>query len=107
MASGLEVHSTELRQYAALIREQAARLEQVHAALAGASVPGGAFGKLPESAGMESAYAQHASAEVTNTAELPGLLTRVAQGLDACAGNYAAAESVNARAARSVSPEAG
>jgi predicted trehalose synthase len=107
MAGGLEVNSTALRQYAELIREQASRLEQVHSTLAGVSSPGGAFGKLPESADMQSAYAQHASAEVSNTAKLPGLLNQVAQGLDACASNYAAAESANTRAAQSVSGEMG
>lgn len=107
MAGGLEVHSSALKQYAQLIREQASRLEQVHSTLAGVSVPGGAFGKLPESSDMEAAYEQHASAEVSNTGALPTLLSQIAAGLESNAANYAAAESANVQNAHSVSNGAG
>ena len=107
MTSGFEVHPAELRGYAQLIREQVARLEQVHATLAGVSVPAGAFGKLPQSADLAAAYEQHAGAEVANTAELPGLLDQVAGGLESSAGTYAAAESANVQTAHSVTGGAG
>lgn len=107
MADGIEVHTSALRQYAELVKQQAAKLAQVHSTLAGVSVPGGAFGKLPESSDMESAYAKHATAEVSNTAQLPGLLNEVAQGLETTAANYTAAESANVQHAQSVTGEMG
>jgi hypothetical protein len=102
MADGFEVYPATLRGYARLVREQASRLEQVHRALTAVDVAAGAFGKLPESADMHSAYSQHASAEVANTAGLPGLLDQVADGLVASAENYEEVESANAQSARFV-----
>jgi hypothetical protein len=89
---GYEVHHPSLRRYAEIIAAQERRLQQVNAALAEAQVPAGAFGKLPESGELHSEYQAHAQAEVTNTAELPGLLEQVAEALGASADHYAGTE---------------
>jgi uncharacterized protein YukE len=102
--AGYEVHYPALHQHASLITAQAQQLEQVHATLAGVQVPAGAFGKLPESADLHSAYQAHAQAEVTNTSQLPDLLTQVGGALDGTADHYTAAEVSNLEAILSVAP---
>lgn len=106
-ADGYEVHLPSLRRYSEIIAAQERRLQQVNAALAEVQVPAGAFGKLPESGDLHSEYQAHARAEVTNTAELPGLLEQVAEALGASADHYAGTEAANTQAVESLAQGAG
>lgn len=98
MAEGFAVYRPALDAYAGVIRLQAAAAGQVGQRLGAISVPGGAFGKLPESGDLELAYRQHADAEVDNASQLPKLLSEVAEDLTGTAGSYQRADAAQARA---------
>lgn len=98
MADGFAVHVSALNGYAGVIRQQVAASREIGQHLAAISVPGGAFGKLPESGDLEGAYRQHADAEVGNASQMPKLLSEVAAGLAGAARTYQRVDAVQARA---------
>ncbi|GAA1244501.1 hypothetical protein GCM10009665_39160 [Kitasatospora nipponensis] len=68
-------------------------LAQVRTALAAVQVPAGAFGHLPDSDQLHTAYNEHATAEQQNLTDLMDLLSYAATGLHSTAGNYRTNES--------------
>jgi uncharacterized protein YukE len=98
VAEGIAVYRPALNQYVLLIRRQAGAAAEIHHGLTSIDVPAGAFGKLTESGTLEATYHEHATAEMRNASEMPGLLDNVARGLGHTADRYEDLEAAQARA---------
>ena len=88
MADGYQIDPALLRNFAHVAAEQAQKLDQIHATLAGVQIDGDAFGLLPASSSLHSEYTVHAQAEVDNTSEASALLRATGDGLAQSADNY-------------------
>ncbi|MBR7824698.1 hypothetical protein KDK95_00130 [Actinospica sp. MGRD01-02] len=92
MAGGYQVDVAALRSFAQVADAQEQQLERIHQTLAGVQIDGDAFGLLPASGDLHSAYTAHAQAEVENTAEAAQLLHETGAGLEQTAVNYGQTE---------------
>ncbi|MGW3117865.1 hypothetical protein ACWDBW_12095 [Streptomyces sp. NPDC001107] len=88
MGDGFHVDPDMLLKYAAQAEQHLDDLPRVASALAHITVPGGAFGKLPDSDELHSAYLEHAAAAEHNVQDLVSVLADVAQGLRDVGGQY-------------------
>ncbi|MFF7632078.1 hypothetical protein ACFZB9_02840 [Kitasatospora sp. NPDC008050] len=89
MREPVQVEPDALVAYGQLIDQQYSELSQIQATLAQVQIPDGAFGKLPDSAGLLDAYTGHADAEQQNCSDLMDCLDYATSGLQTTAGNYA------------------
>lgn len=87
-AAGVVVSPSAIAAYGAALGEQRGQLQQIHQALAAASVPANAFGLLAEANGLQAAYAGHASEVLAVTGQLPDHVGEVAAGLLDTARSY-------------------
>jgi hypothetical protein len=92
MGDGFDVHLDALKSFGQVLTAQGDRMQQVNAALSGASVSGDAFGKLPNSGSMHANYTAHAEAEVQNSADMAQILAGIGEALSAMADAYQAVD---------------
>lgn len=88
MGDGFRVDPDAILKYAATAEKHHGDIPRVAAALAHVNVPAGAFGKLPDSDELHSAYREHASAAEHNVHDLAGVIEDVAEKLRGVAGEY-------------------
>ncbi len=88
MGNGFHVDPDVLLEYAAQAERHLADIPRVASALAHIAVPQGAFGKLPDSDELHSAYQDHAGAAEHNVQDLVSVLADVAKGLRDVVGQY-------------------
>jgi hypothetical protein len=88
VSDGFHVDPDVLLKYTAQAERHLGDIPRVASALAHITVPNGAFGKLPDSDELHSAYRDHASAAETNVHDLASVLEDVAQGLRDVGGQY-------------------
>ncbi|MFF4505496.1 hypothetical protein [Streptomyces sp. NPDC001401] len=88
MGDGFHADPDVLLKYAGQAEQHLDDIPRVASALAHITVPDGAFGKLPDSDELHSAYRDHAGAAEHNVQDLVSVLADVAQGLRDVAGEY-------------------
>ncbi|GAA3794288.1 hypothetical protein GCM10022403_030200 [Streptomyces coacervatus] len=88
MGDGFHADPDALLKYAAHAEQHLDDIPRVASALAHITVPAGAFGKLPDSDELHSAYQEHAGAAEHNVQDLVSVLADVAKGLRDVGGEY-------------------
>ena len=92
MGDGFRVDPDVLLKYAAQAEQHLDDIPRVASAIAHITVPNGAFGKLPDSDELHSAYREHAAAAEQNVSDLVSVLADVAKGLRDVGGQYVSYE---------------
>ncbi|MEV0092606.1 hypothetical protein [Streptomyces sp. NPDC050738] len=92
MAQSFQVDPDAILKYAMAGERQHERIPGIASALGGVDVPWGAFGKLPDSDELHSAYRDHAAASQQDVQDLIGVMATVIQNLRTTAGNYLTVE---------------
>ncbi|UNO39649.1 hypothetical protein [Streptomyces sp. MST-110588] len=92
MGSGFQTDPEAILGYAMAAERQHEEIPRIGLALAHVDVPSGAFGHLPDSDELHSAYNEHAEAAQQNIKDLAELVQTAAESLREAAGNYFANE---------------
>jgi uncharacterized protein YukE len=107
LAGGFQIDPAALRGFAQAAEDQGQQLEQIHQTLSAVQIDADAFGLLPASHDLYSAYTEHAQAEVENTAEAAELLHETGGGLEQTAANYEETENAVTELHRSMQSRLG
>ncbi|MFG2141366.1 hypothetical protein [Streptomyces sp. NPDC048650] len=92
MGQGFQINPDAIFHCASGTDQQKEAIPRIARALEHVEIPSGAFGKLPESDELLSAYKEHATAAQENVHDLVELLEGAVEALRATAGNYVAIE---------------
>jgi hypothetical protein len=88
MTDGFRVDPDAVLRYAVTAEQHQGDLPRAASAIAHVNIPHGAFGKLPGSEELHSAYREYAGAAEQNIKALADIVGDVAGGLRSVAGNY-------------------
>ncbi|MFD7923786.1 hypothetical protein ACFV3R_31835 [Streptomyces sp. NPDC059740] len=88
MGNGFHANPDVLLNYANDVGRHQEEVPRIGRALDQVDVPAGAFGKLPESDELHTAYTEHAQAAQQDVRDLTDLLLHASETLRAMAGNY-------------------